>query len=56
MCEAVILSNRNKKVLFVPQIGKKSRFSRENRQLSENKAEILAFIAKQAAISEINEK
>ena len=51
MCEVIIMSHRSKKDLFVPVIDKKSNFGNENHYFSENKAEVLAFLAPQAKAS-----
>jgi len=51
MCEAVIMSQRSKKELFVPMMTKKSNFNRETHYFSKNKAKILDFSPKQAEAS-----
>jgi len=51
MCEAVIMSQRSKKELFVPMMAKKSNFNREVHYFSKNKAKVLDFSPKQAEAS-----
>ena len=46
MCEAVVLSHRSKKELFVPIMTKNAKFHRESYKLNEKKAKILDFSAK----------
>jgi len=47
MCEAIIMSHRSKKELFIPMMAKKSNFRRENHLFSDKKAKILDFSPKQ---------
>jgi len=49
MCEAVVMSQRNKKELFIPILAKKSNFNREINFFSKNKAKILDFSPKAKA-------
>ena len=51
MCEAVILSHRSTKELFVPVLDKKTIFQIENHYFNENKADVVTFLAAQAKAS-----
>lgn len=47
MCEAIVLSNRSKKGLFIPKMSKKTNFRRENPIFAGNKAAVVDFSVKQ---------
>ena len=51
MCEAVFLSKRSKKNLYVPSLSKEVSGNRENQKHSDQKAVVLDFAAKQAIAS-----